>query len=663
MPSNYVEIMYLTLKNFRPDRMMRNPVMFVTELCFIVALIVSVLPGTFGPHPKGYLAFYITVTVLLFATVFESNLSDAISEGKSRVLTASLRKFRKESTAHLVTGSGNRDVSSLALSKDDVVIVENGEIIPMDGEIIEGSGYVNESNITGESRPVLKVLEDSVTGSTRLVSDRLTVRITANPGETFVDRMIELIGTAKRERTSNEIALSVFLSSMTLLFLIVASMIFAVLIFLHQTPDLIILIVLLVALIPTTIGALLPTIGVAAMNKISQYNVIAKSGKAIESAGDIDTIILDKTGTVTMGEREAVKFYPGKGVDNQDFIRWAVMSSLQDQTKEGMSVVKLARRQGTEVDENEISGYDFLPFSAETKFSGVRRDGDYILKGSFRALSEKFSIMDQYIEALCKEVSLKGGTALPLVRNGEFVGVIELNDILKPGIKERLSALRKMNIKTIMCTGDDEVTASYIARESGIDEFVANASPMDKYDVVIREKGNHRMVAMVGDGTNDAPALARADVGLAMNGGTQAAKESANMVDLDNDPTKLMDVIFIGKQILITRGALTTFSFANDVAKYFVIIPAMLYFYPSLSFLNILALGNPILAITAALIYNTFVILALIPMAVRGVRFRPTSPQELLRRNLLYYGIGGVIIPFIAIKLIYMALAAGGVAW
>ncbi len=664
MAANYAGILYLTIKNFRPDRMMRNPVMFVTEVCFIIALLVSVEPALTGsPHTGIYEAFYITVAILLFVTVFESNLSDAISEGRSKVVTSSLRKYRTESVAHLVTESGTREVSSKDLRKDDIILIRSGETVPTDGEIIHGSGYVNESNITGESRPVLKVLEDTVTGSTTLVSDEIEVRVTANAGETFVDKMIELIGQAKRERTSNEIALSVFLSSMTLLFIIVVCMVFAVLIFLNELPNLIILIVLLVALIPTTIGALLPTIGVSAMNKISEYNVIAKSGKAIESAGDIDTIILDKTGTVTMGEREAVSFYPGNGVEYGDFVKAAAMCSMDDQTKEGKSVLKLAQSEGVQITAEELEGHEFYPFSAETKFSGVQKGNESVFKGSLRALSEKFGIKDQYIEALCKEISMKGGTALPVVRNGKFLGVIELNDMLKPGIKDRLSALHRMNIKTIMCTGDDEVTASYIARESGIDEFVANATPMDKYDVVMREKSNQRMVAMVGDGTNDAPALARADVGLAMNNGTQAAKEAANMVDLDNDPTKLMDVIFIGKQILITRGALTTFSFANDIAKYFVIIPAMLYFYPDLSFLNILALNNPILAITSALIYNTFVIIFLIPMAVRGVKFRPSNPTELLKRNVLLYGFGGVVIPFIAIKIIYSMLAVGGVAW
>lgn len=654
-------VIVLSFRNFLPDRSMKNPVMFVTELAFFISVAFAIFPGSGAAG--GLEPFYIAVASLLFMTVFLSNLSDAISEGKSKVITSSLSRFKKESVAHLVTEDGEKDVGSQSLRKGDILMVRTGEVIPIDGEIIEGSGYVNESNITGESRPVLKVLEDSVTGSTTLVTDTLKIRVTANAGETFVDNMIKLIGSARRERTSNEIALSVFLSAMTLVFLIVTSLIFSVLIFLHKSPDIIILIVLLIALIPTTIGALLPTIGVAAINKISEYNVIAKSGRAIESAGDIDTIILDKTGTVTMGEREAVKFYPNKGVEYDDFVRASALASFQDQTKEGMSVVKLASIEGLQLSEDDVKGYDFLPFSAETKYSGITKDGERILKGALRALTTKTGMSDQFIEALCKEISMKGGTALPVVRDDEFIGVIELNDMLKPGIRERLASLREMNIKTIMCTGDDEVTAAYIARESGIDEYVANTTPEGKYDVVMREKNNQRMVAMVGDGTNDAPALAKADVGLAMNNGTQTAKDSANMVDLDSDPTKLMDVIILGKQILITRGALTTFSFANDIAKYFVIIPAIFYFYPGLSFLNILALNSPIAAITSALLYNTFVILALIPMAVRGVRFRPSNPDSLLRRNILIYGIGGIVIPFIAIKIIYTILVAGGVAW
>ena len=487
--------------------------------------------------------------------------------------------------------------------------------------------------------------------------------VTNNPGETFLDRMISIVENAKRERTPNEIALSVFLSGITLIFLVITAAIFTLSGYVGVTPDIMILIVLLIALIPTTIGGLLPAIGVAAVNKISEYNVIAKSGKSVENAGDIDTIILDKTGTVTMGEREAVKFYPNRGVDYREFVTTCSLISLQDQTKEGMSIVKLAQRDSIDLTLNDTAGYEFVPFSAETKFSGLVKGEEEILKGAFRALENKFNISDKYVEGLCKEISIRGGTALTVVKNGEFAGVIELNDLLKPGIKQRLEGLKKMNIKTIMCTGDDETTAAFIARESGIDEYVANVTPIDKYNVVIKEKEQQRMVAMVGDGTNDAPALARADVGMAMNSGTPAAKEAANMVDLDNDPTKLMDVIFLGKQILITRGALTTFSVANDLAKYFVIIPAMFTVFPQLNYLNILGLQNPVVAITSALIFNTFILLALVPMALKGVRYRPSSISDLLKRNVMIYGLGGVLLTFIMIKIIYSAMIASGVVW
>lgn len=662
--SKILEVLYYTMKNFRPDIEMRNPVMFVTEISMFISVVIAIFPELFSlPITIVYRQFYIIVSVLLFLTLFFSNVSSAISEGKSKAITETLKKFKQESIAHLLFDETLTDVKSSSLKKDDVIQIEMNEVIPIDGEVIKGSGYVNEANITGESRPVLKIVGDSVTGSTKLLTDQIIVRVTTNPGETFIDKMIDMVQSSSRERTPTEISLSVFLSGITLIFLIITTAIFSLSRFLDIGVNLIILIVLLIALIPTTIGGLLPAIGIAAINKVSAFNIIAKSGRAVENAGDIDTIILDKTGTVTMGDREATKFYPNKGVGYQEFLRMCAMASLLDQTKEGMSVLNLAKREGVEVSDEDINGYEFIPFSAETKFSGIDKNGDYIIKGALRALMRKFEISDTFVEALCKEISLRGGTALPVVKNGDFIGVIELNDILKPGIKERLSSLKNMNIKTIMCTGDDEITASYIAEESGIDEYVANSTPMDKYNVVINEKNKQRMVAMVGDGTNDAPALSKADVGMAMNNGTAAAKEAANMIDLDNDPTKLMDVIFIGKQILITRGSLTTFSIANDISKYFVIIPAIFYIYPQLSFINILSLSNPLLAITSALIFNTIIILALIPMALRGVRFRPITINDLLRRNMLIYGLGGVIAPFVAIKIIYMILAAMGVAW
>lgn len=662
--SNPVKVLSQALKNFSPAYLSKNPVMFVTEFAFVLSLVISVFPGLFGaPSGVPYSYFYAAVDANLFLTLLFSNISMAISESKSKAITESLRKLKQEVSAKLVVDDTVREVLSSELRKGDVLLIETGDVIPIDGEIIEGTGYVNEANVTGESRPSRKIFGDSVTGSTVLVTDTIKIRVTNNPGETFLDRMISIVENSRRSRTPNEIALTVFLSGITLIFLIVVSALFSATYFIGISPNMMILIVLLIALIPTTIGGLLPAIGVASINKISQYNVIAKSGKAIENAGDIDTIILDKTGTVTMGEREAVKFYPNKGMDYRDFVRHCSLSSLNDQTKEGMSIVKLAEIEGVHLTESDMQGYEFIPFSADTKYSGIRSAADEIFKGALRALEKKYSLSDIYIEGVCKEISLRGGTALVVVRNGEFAGVIELNDLLKPGIRQRLERLKKMNIKTIMCTGDDETTAAFIAQESGIDEYVANSTPMDKYNVVMNEKEQQRMVAMVGDGTNDAPALSRADVGLAMNNGTQAAKDAANMVDLDNDPTKLMDVIFLGKQVLITRGALTAFSVANDLSKYFVIVPAMFTVFPELDFLNILNLQNPIVAITAALIFNTLIILLLIPMAIRGVRYRPSSITDLLRRNVSIYGLGGVILPFVLIKIIYTVMVASGVAW
>ena len=638
--------------------------MFVTEFALALSIVISIFPAWFGaPSGPPYNFFYAAVVANLFLTLFFSNTSLAISESKSKAITDSLKQLKMEVIAKLVIDGEIKETNSSELRKGDILLIEAGDVIPIDGEIIEGTGYVNEANVTGESRPSRKIFGDSVTGSTTLVTDKIKVRVTSNPGETFLDKMISIVENSSRSRTPNEIALTVFLSGITLIFLMVVSALFSTTYFSGIQPNLMILIVLLIALIPTTIGGLLPAIGVASINKISQYNVIAKSGKAIENAGDIDTIILDKTGTVTMGEREAVKFYPNKGINHPEFVRMCALSSLEDLTKEGMSIVKLAQREGVEVQKEDLAGYKFVPFSADTKYSGIKSKDEEVFKGALRALEKKYSLSDIYIEGVCKEISLRGGTALVVVKDGEFSGVIELNDLLKPGIKQRLERLKKMNIKTIMCTGDDETTAAFIAQESGIDEYVANSTPMDKYNVVLKEKDQQRMVAMVGDGTNDAPALSRADVGLAMNNGTQAAKDAANMVDLDNDPTKLMDIIFLGKQVLITRGALTAFSVANDLSKYFVIVPAMFTVFPELDFLNILNLQNPIVAITAALVFNTLIILLLIPMAIRGVRYRPSSIGDLLKRNVSIYGLGGIVLPFVMIKVIYSIMIATGVTW
>ncbi len=654
-----------TFKQFNPVFELRNPVMFVTEVAFLFSMVMAILPSYFGlPVTGNYPEFYFSVIILLFLTLLFANFSYAISEGKSKAIVASLRKLRKETLAHRLKSDGTiEEVKSSDLRKGDVFIVEKNEEIPTDGEVIDGSGYVSESSITGESRPVLRIVGDSVTGSTTLTTDRIKVRASSDPGETFIDKMIDLVNKSTREKTPNETALTAFLAGLTLIFLIVTASLYPLSDYMGISPNLMILIVLLICLIPTTIGALLSAIGIASINRISKYNIMAKSGKAVENAGDIDTIIVDKTGTITIGDRDAKKFYPAPGVDYSDFVKYCLMASIPDKTREGISIAKLARIEGAKISEDDVKEYTFLPFSAETKFSGIEKADESIIKGALSAIERKYGIKDQYIEGISKEISSRGGTALPVVRNGKFVGVIELADMLKPGIRERIESIKKMDIKTIMCTGDDEITAQQISLESGIDEYVANSTPMDKYQVVLLEKEKSRMVAMVGDGTNDAPALAKADVGLAMNSGTQAAKEAANMVDLDNDPTKLLDVIFLGKQVLITRGALTTFSFANDISKYFVILPAIFASFSSLSYINILDLTNPLLAITSALIFNTLIILALLPLALRGVTFRPASVSDILKRNIGLYGFGGVILPFIAIKVIYMLLLAGGVTW
>jgi len=661
---NIKEVIINAIKGFDLRKEIKNPVMFITEIAFFISIFIIIFPEYFNvPTSSVYMSFYISVTILLFLTVFFSNLSTSLSESQSKAITSSLEKIKISTKAHLIKNDEIITVSSDELRKGDTIIIKKDEIIPADGEVIRGSGYVNESNVTGESRSVLKLVGDSVTGSTKLITDEITVNVSVNPGESFIDNMINVVKNAVREKTPNEIALSIFLSGVALIFLVVVASIFSLSEYTNIKPNIDILIVLLIALIPTTIGGLLPAIGIAAVNKVSQYNIISKSGKAVENAGDIDTIILDKTGTITMGEREAVKFYPNNNYDYKDFVKKALLCSVKDETIEGISIVKLAEKENITYNEDEIKDYEFIPFSSETGYSGIKKGDNYILKGSLKSLSEKLNLSDAYIINTCKEISSKGGTAIPVASNGRFIGVIELNDILKPGIKDRINDLHKMNIDTVMLTGDDEVTAAYFAREAGIDEYIANSKPDDKYNKVIEEKNKERMVAMIGDGTNDAPALAKADVAMAMNTGTQAAKDAANMVDLDSTPTKLIDVIFLGKQILITRGSLTTFSIANDISKYFVIIPAMFYMFPELDFLNILNLTDPLRAITAALIFNTIIIVLLVPLAIRGVKYRPSGASDLLKRNIIVYGFGGILFPFIVIYIIYILLGLGGILW
>ncbi len=662
--NRYLEYFLNTMKSFNPVHLKNNPVMFITEIAFLVSIFVIAFGNEYGLSTTGnYVPFYAAVLVLLFLTIFFSNLAESIAEGKSRDITKSLREMKKETVGRVLQDGTESMVKSSDLRKGMIVEVRENETVPTDGEIMEGRGRFNESSITGESRPVFKVQGDSVTGGTTIIDGKVKITITANPGETFLDKMIGMVEGATRSKTPNEIALSILLSGLTLSFLIIVTSMFSLEIFLTSNANIIFLVILLICLIPTTIGALLPALGVAAINKVSQFNVIAKSGRAVENAGDIDTIILDKTGTITIGDREAFMFYTNRGVKDEDFYTKCYLSSMYDETKEGISVIKKIKDMNHEVVDDIARGYEFIPFTSDTKFSGVKRGKEFIYKGSPNAIWEIVGFRDNFIDAICAEISSRGGTAMVVTSDTGVDGVIEFNDILKPWIRERIDSLKSMSIKPIMCTGDNELTAKYVAAEAGIEEFVANSKPQDKFKKVEEEKSLQRMVAMVGDGTNDAPALAKADVGFAMNSGTQAAKDAANMIDLDNDPTKLMDVIFLGKQILITRGALTTFSIANDISKYFVIIPAIFYVFPYLSFINILGFTNPLLALTSALIFNTFIIPLLIPLSIRGVKFRPSGVNDLLRRNILIYGMGGIILPFIAIGAIYYILAGVGIAW
>lgn len=662
--SKYVEPVINALKEFDPRRLWKNPVMLITEMALILALYFIAFHDQYHLEMSTlYVWFYVSVVILLFLTIFFSNLAASLAEGKSKDITQSLKKMKKEITGRVLENGQERSVDARDLRKGMIVIVDKGESVPTDGEIIEGNGHFNEAAITGEAKPVFKTVGDSVTGSTVFLDNTIKIRITADPGETFLDKMIEMVGGSVRQKTPNEIALMVLLSGLTLIFVVITSSVSMLSNFLGINVNMVILVVLLITLIPTTIGALLPALGVAAINKVSQFNVIAKSGRAVENAGDIDTIILDKTGTITMGERDASMFYPATGVSMDKFTNCAYISSYLDDTREGISVINLINKQFPDTKKESYQGGEYIPFSSETKYSGVKLEGHEYLKGSPNAMWSLLGSKDNFVEAKCVEISSRGGTAMVLAKDKSVVGAIEFNDIIKPWINERISSMKTMNIKTVMCTGDNELTAAYISSEAGLDEFVANTKPQDKYNKVQEEKNQQRMVAMVGDGTNDAPALALADVGLAMNSGTQAAKDAANMIDIDNDPTKLMDVIFLGKQILITRGSLTTFSLANDISKYFVIIPAIFYAFPALAYINLLGFTDPMLAITSALIFNTIIIPLLIPLALRGVRFRPLSVDQLLKRNIVIYGLGGVILPFIAIGAIYHILLAVGVLW
>lgn len=641
-----------------PKSMVKNPVMFVVEIGTAITLILTLFPNLFEHGDRLYNAI---VTVILFITLLFANFAEAVAEGRGKAQAESMKKTRKDTQAKLLTGGKVAVVSAGDIKKGDIVLVEIGDIIPNDGETIEGTAMVDESAITGESAPVMKEAGgdfSSVTGGTKVVSDHLKIRITATPGESFLDKMISLVEGAKRQKTPNEIALTMVLVSLTMIFLIVVVTLYPMAAYTKVAISVSTLIALLVCLIPTTIGGLLSAIGIAGMDRVTKFNVIAMSGKAVEACGDVNTMILDKTGTITFGNRLAAEIVPVGETTAENALRFAVISSLYDDTPEGRSVVELAKKQGMELDKAEYADAKVVEFTSATRMSGLNlKNGTQIRKGASDAVI-KFvtaaggTVPDDLQEKVEQYAKL-GGTPLVVCVDKLIMGVIYLKDTVKPGLVERFAKLRKIGIRTIMCTGDNPLTAKTIAHEAGVDDFIAECKPEDKIDVIKREQAQGKLVAMSGDGTNDAPALAQADVGLAMNSGTQSAKEAANMVDLDSDPTKLIEVVEIGKQLLITRGALTTFSIANDVAKYFAILPAIFTLaIPNMKLLNIMGLSSPNSAIISALIFNAIIIPLLIPVAMRGVKFRPMSAERMLLRNLTIYGLGGIVAPFIGIKII-----------
>ncbi len=655
-----------------PRAMMKNPVMFVVEVGSVVTTIYFV-SGWFRPaagvtNPK----FELQITLWLWFTVLFANFAEAMAEGRGKAQADNLRRSRTETIAHrVITDQKTEDVAAPDLRKDDVVIVSAGEFIPGDGEIIAGVASVDESAITGESAPVIREAggdRSAVTGGTRVLSDQITVRITSNPGETFLDRMIALVEGAERQKTPNEIALNILLAGLTIIFLLAVVTLQPFAIYSSAPQTVFVLASLLVCLIPTTIGGLLSAIGIAGMDRLIQHNVLAMSGRAVEAAGDVNTLLLDKTGTITLGNRQATEFIPLAGVDEKLLADAAQLSSLSDETPEGRSIVVLAKdKYGLRGRELGIHDATFIPFTAQTRMSGVNLNGREIRKGAVDAI-EKYcngngASCPQDMREIVERVSRAGGTPLVVAYDKRPLGVIYLKDIVKGGMRERFAQLRAMGIKTVMITGDNPLTAATIAREAGVDDFLAQATPEDKMKLIRDEQAGGKLVAMTGDGTNDAPALAQADVGVAMNTGTQAAKEAGNMVDLDSNPTKLIEVVEIGKQLLMTRGALTTFSIANDVAKYFAIIPAMFAAaFPVLNALNIMGLRTPQSAILSAVIFNALIIIALIPLALRGVKYRAMSAAALLRRNLFIYGFGGIVAPFAGIKIIDVIVHTIGLA-
>ncbi len=666
-----------------PRLMVKNPVMFVVEVVAALTTVIFLRDVVTGGEGLG---FTFQIIMWLWFTVLFANFAEAVAEGRGKAQAESLRKTRTESQAKLLTGSDKayRLVSGTSLKVGDIVLVEAGDNIPSDGEVIEGVASVNEAAITGESAPVIRESggdRSAVTGGTQVLSDWIRVRITAAQGSTFIDRMIRLVEGAERQKTPNEIALNILLAGLTIIFVFATVTIPSYAAYAGGQISVVILVALFVTLIPTTIGALLSAIGIAGMDRLVRFNVLAMSGRAVEAAGDVDTLLLDKTGTITLGNRQATAFRPVRGVSEQELADAAQLASLADETPEGRSIVVLAKEKyGIRSRDMAELNATFIPFTAQTRMSGVDAGASSVRKGAVdailnyvdggaprvvasgnaaRALQPAMSEVARELQAISDEIAKAGGTPLAVAKDGRLLGVIQLKDIVKGGIRERFAELRRMGIRTVMITGDNPMTAAAIAAEAGVDDFLAQATPEDKLKLIRDEQANGKLVAMCGDGTNDAPALAQADVGVAMNTGTQAAREAGNMVDLDSNPTKLIEVVEIGKQLLMTRGALTTFSIANDVAKYFAIIPAMfLAFYPQLSVLNVMHLASPQSAILSAIIFNALIIIGLIPLALRGVAYRAIGAGALLRRNLMIYGAGGIIIPFIGIKAIDLIVAA-----
>ena len=654
-----------------PAYMMKNPVMFVVEVGFTITLILSIFPNLFGTVQSSSQIYNIIVTLILFLTILFANFAESVAEGRGKAQAESLKKTQKNMKARII----NKDkatnqiketiIDAIELKKDDIVLVKAGELIPSDGEVIEGIASVDESAITGESAPVVKESGGdfaSVTGGTTVSSDWLKIKITSSSGESFLDKMISLVEGASRKKTPNEIALNTLLVSLTIIFLIVIVTLYPIASFVHVKLSVTTLIALTVCLIPTTIGGLLSAIGIAGMDRVTRFNVIAMSGKAVEASGDVDTMILDKTGTITFGNRMAAKFLPVNGVSLEELTENAVLTSLKDETPEGKSIIRLAEEQ-EDKDFMTPAEMTFVEFTAQTRMSGVDfPTGKTIRKGATDAvidyIQQQGGGVPNDLKIITDEISSVGGTPLVVSEDSKILGVIYLKDTIKPGLVERFARLREMGIKTIMCTGDNPLTAATIAQEAGIDSYIAECKPEDKIKAIKVEQNDGKVVAMTGDGTNDAPALAQADVGIAMNSGTSAAKEAANMVDLDSDPTKILDIVEIGKQLLIARGALTTFSIANDIAKYFAIIPAMFMLaIPQIHVLNIMNLATPSSAILSALIFNAIIIPLLIPLAMKGVKYKPQHSDKMLTHNMLVYGLGGVIAPFIGIKIIDLIIA------